>query len=196
MLDQLWLNTDLLGGRGGSAAPTAQDLAPLHVRAAEPAAADTRVTFTRLDAKGRLPMPLCPVVDVQLAAERDGGVLVVFLPGADGSPRPGYNTAPLQMDSRRRLLLGGPLRAQLGLAANATVVARADAARGVLELMAASRLEARLDELFDAERRDAQSASATTARPALTALPGGRLHSFPAASDDGHPVHLTAEESR
>jgi hypothetical protein len=56
------------------------------------------VTFTKLDAKGRLPVPLCPLVDAQPAAERDGDVLAVFLPGAPATPRPGYDTPPLRVD--------------------------------------------------------------------------------------------------
>ena len=163
-LDALWLNTDLLRQRGASTAPTAEDLTPLHSGTAAPAPATTCLAFTRLDATGRLPVPQCPVLDVRLAAERDGAVLVVFLPDASGTPRPGYDTPLLRVDARRRLLLGGPMRAQLGLGDNATVVVRADADRGVLDLMAASRLEPHLDELFDAQRRDA-------VRRAVLALP-------------------------
>ncbi|MCZ2825986.1 MULTISPECIES: hypothetical protein [unclassified Modestobacter] len=183
-LNELWLNTDLLGERD-QRAPAGDDFTPLHARAAEPAPARTELTVTKLDAKGRLPLPLCPVLDAQLPAERDGGVLVVFLPGAAAAPRPGYDTAPLRVDPRRRLLLGPALRTQLGLAADATVIARADAARGVLELMAASRVEHQLDELFDAHRRAPQpagSAAAADDRPVLTALPGGRLHPSPAGA--------------
>jgi hypothetical protein len=50
-----------------------------------------------------------------------------------------------------------PLRSPLGLADNATVISRADPERGVLELMAADRLEPHLDELFDTHRREALS---------------------------------------
>ena len=135
-LDALWLNTDLLRQRGASTAPTAEGFTPLHSGAAAPAPATTSLAFTRLDAKGRLPVPQCPLLDVRLAAERDGALLVVFLPGVSGTPRPGYDTPLLRVDARRRLLLGGQRRAQLGLGDNATVVVRADADRNVLELMA------------------------------------------------------------
>lgn len=123
-------------------------------------------------------MPLCPVLDAQLPAERDGGVLVVFLPGGSAAPRPGYDTAPLRVDARRRLLLGPALRTQLGLAANATVIARTDTERGVLELMPASRLEPQLDGLFDTHRsRRGGTPRGSEGRsvPQLTALPGGRM---------------------
>ncbi len=181
-LDALWLNTDLLGQREASSAPTAEDFTPLHSGTAAPAPAATCLAFTRLDAKGRLPLPQCPVLDVRLAAERDGAVLVVFLPAASGAPRPGYDTPLLRVDARRRLLLNGPMRAQLGLGDNATVVVRADADRNVLEVMAASRLEPHLDELFDAHRRDASTAGGC--RAGLTALPGGR-RSTPGAALPG-----------
>ncbi|TKJ17996.1 hypothetical protein [Blastococcus sp. CCUG 61487] len=74
--NELWLNTDLLRERN-QRPPGAADFSPLHAHAAEPAPARTELTFTKLDAKGRLPLPLCPVLDAQLPAERDGGVLVV-----------------------------------------------------------------------------------------------------------------------
>ncbi|WP_409332435.1 hypothetical protein [Trujillonella humicola] len=75
-LNELWLNTDLLRERN-QRPPGAADFSPLHAHAAEPAPARTELTYTKLDAKGRLPLPLCPVLDAQLPAERDGGVLVV-----------------------------------------------------------------------------------------------------------------------
>ena len=150
--------------------------------AAAPAAAPAEVTFTKLDAKGRLPVPLCPLVDTQLAAERDGDVLVVFLPGASASPRPGYDTPPLRVDARRRLLLGGPLRAQLGLPDNATVISRTDTERGVLVPIAAGLLARRRLGLYDAPRRAAATTTAASERRrGLTALPGGRLHPSPTA---------------
>jgi hypothetical protein len=154
-LGELYVNTDLLGRRQPLHLTTAEALAPLHARAATRAPARAEITFTRLDAGGRLPVPLCPVVDVHLRAERDGAVLVVFLPDTAEAPRPGYYTPKLRVDPRGRLLLGPDLRDQLGLAAGATVITRADTDRRVLELMAASRIEPQLDDLFDAHRRGA-----------------------------------------
>jgi hypothetical protein len=82
-------------------------------------------------------------------------------------------------------------RGRVREATSTTLVTRADAARGVLELMAASRLEPQLDELFDAPRHDTiPPAAAVTVRPTLTALTAGRRHS-PAAPADSHPVPLT-----
>jgi hypothetical protein len=159
----------LLGRREPLHLTTAEDLASLHARAATRAPARAEVTFTRLDAGGRLPVPLCPVVDVHLRAERDGAVLMVFLPDTAEGPRPGYDTAPLRVDARGRLLLGPQLRDQLGLAAGATVITRADTDRGVLELMAASRIEPHLDDLFHAHRR----ATGPAAHPAAPAALAG-----------------------
>ena len=153
-LGELYLNTDLLGRRQPLQLTTAEDLAPLHARAATRAPDRAEVTFTRLDAGGRLPVPLCPIVDVHLRAERDGAVLVVFLPDTAEAPRPGYDTPKLRVDVRGRLLLGPVLRDQLGLSAGATVITCADTDRGVFELMTASRIEPQLDDLFDAHRRD------------------------------------------
>jgi hypothetical protein len=181
-LNTLWLNTDLLGQRDQQGLPGGDDFAPLHDRAAEPTPATTEVTITRLDAKGRLPLPSCPVLDHHLAGERDGSVLVVFLPDTDAAPRPGYDTPLLRVDARRRLLLSPVLRLKLGLAENAAVLARVDAARGVVELMAASRLEPQLNELFDAHRRQVLSMPSAVDEPLLprlTALPGGRMHPSP-----------------
>ncbi|WP_164702958.1 hypothetical protein [Modestobacter sp. KNN46-3] len=194
-LTELWLNTDLLRERA-QRPPAAADFTPLHARAADPAPARTELTFTKLDTKGRLPLPLCPVLDAQLPAERDGGVLVVFLPGGSAAPRPGYDTAPLRIDGRRRLLLGPALRAQLGLAPNATVVARTDTDRGVLELMPASRLEPQLDELFDSHRRPRRSTPPGAEEqpvPRLTALPGGRMQRSPGAAPSPSPVAPAAD---
>jgi hypothetical protein len=201
-LNELWLNTDLLRQRDLMQGAAHEELAALHAGAAEPAPARAQVTFTRLDAQGRLPVPLCPVLDERLAGERDGAFLVVFLPAADRTPRPSYETPRLQVDARRRLLLGPPLRALLGLADNGTVITRFDRAQGVLELMAAARIEPQLDELFDAHRRDAapQTVPATEmpASPAspshrggLTALPGGRLRNATGPAPFAAPVSRT-----
>jgi len=209
-LNELWVNTDLLRRRNPLQLTAHEELAALHARAAAPAPAQAQVTFTKLDAQGRLPVPLCPLLDVHLTGERDGAVLVVFLPGAEQGPRPGYDTPRLRVDARRRLLLGAPLRAQLGLADNGTVIARFDAARSVLELMAAARVEPQLDELFDNHRRDATSpvtspaSSAVdmlTASPAtpsqrggLTALPGGRLRTASGRAPSPSPVDRTGSD--
>jgi hypothetical protein len=64
-LNELWLNTDLLRQRDPMQGAAHEELAALHARAAEPAPAQAQVTFTKLDAQGRLPVPLCPVLDVR-----------------------------------------------------------------------------------------------------------------------------------
>jgi hypothetical protein len=186
-LNTLWLNTDLLGQR--ESLPAAESFAPLHARASQPAPSRAQVTFTKLDAKGRLPVPLCPVIEGELVAERDGDVLRVFLPGAATAPRAGYDTPPLRVDARRRLLLGRPLRNQLGLPDNATVITRVDTEETVLELMAASRIEPQLDQLFDAHRREAPATPGPVADGTrrLTALPGGRLTPSPVAASSTPP---------
>ncbi|WP_448639410.1 hypothetical protein [Geodermatophilus sp. URMC 63] len=124
------------------------------------------------------------MLDAQLPAERDGAVLVVFLPGGSATPRPGYDTAPLRVDARRRPLLGPALRTQLDLADNATIVARTDTERGGLELMPASRLAPQLDELFDSHRSPRRSTPPGAEQQPVPrlALPGGRMHLSPGAT--------------
>jgi hypothetical protein len=99
-------------------------LSPMHRRPQPQGARDGPVTYTRADKGGRISLPLCNYVKLDVAAERDGAVLRIFLPDATQGPRVGSATPPLRVDNKGRLLIGLALRHQLGMPDRAHIISR------------------------------------------------------------------------
>lgn len=153
-----------------------------------------------LDSKGRLQLPVTRASAAMLPAERDGALVVVFLPGADRTPRAGFTATPLPLDARGRHTLTAGVRAAAGIADRADLLAYLDRDARTVTITAASRLDTALAAALDILRRTAsqssghrpsESANTATNRPTVATCdpsPRSNILDCAASAEPDHPT--------
>ena len=117
------------------------DLSGIWAPLADPSAPASNLELRRICEGLRLIVPLEPMGDVTLRAQRDGQVLTIFLPDSAEAPSPGRAVAPLKLRSKGRLTLGKNLCAELGIGAGWTMLVLLDPDRRLVTLAPASALQ-------------------------------------------------------
>ena len=165
---------------------TAVELSGIWALPVEVAPVRGHAVLRALDSKGRLQLPVINDAAAMLPVERDGALVVVFLPGAEGAPRPGFSAAPLPLDARGRLTLTAGVRSAAGIPDRADVLAYLDRDAGTVTITAASRLDTALAGALDALRRtavdrtgDLPGEDATVASTAPAAIPADGVPATP-----------------
>lgn len=112
------------------------------IRAQSAYMANTRSTtlMRTLHAQGRLPLPVDAGAATKLPAERDGALVIVYLPGSPDQPRPTYATNALPLEARGRLTVPAGVHREAG---NADVLAVLDPDRRTVTFTAPLDLQPR-----------------------------------------------------